>query len=455
MDIYSFQTNHLLEYELDYELKIRLLTSQRTVADKIKIFSRLRKGELAEPGKIINLNVCTISFEEERDGIQRSILSIQNVIDEFDGNASDSAINRVQSRLAHVTGRAQRIPIPENEVEAKLVRSYIQEVTSTCLLMEAELFEKIPADQNVEPLINKPPVIHVAAPVVHCATRNLPISEWQVNFNGEPKKLYSFLERITELAQARDVSHNELFKSAAEFFTGDAFVWYRSIKSNVKDWDALVVKLKNDFLHDDIDDDLWEQIKRRKQKKGESTVVFIAHLEALFCRLSRPPAEATKVKHIKQNLFSDFISRLALSDITTVEQLSNLCRKLEEADYLKDKGKPRDQVASFSESSNSKTFKNFSNYNNKQNKFRKSFGNNSKNISNQSTSKNVSGVSNDRPKSNNDVKANKTKSNVVCWNCKLPNHTYLDCRANRGIFCYKCGESNVRTSTCPKCSKNE
>ena len=45
MDL-SFHCNHLLDYELDYELAIRSVISTRTVSDKRKILGKLLKKEV-------------------------------------------------------------------------------------------------------------------------------------------------------------------------------------------------------------------------------------------------------------------------------------------------------------------------------------------------------------------------------------------------------------------------
>lgn len=227
----------------------------------------------------------------------------------------------------------------QRKVIPKLFLNLFKEVTATCIKLEADLFDSSGAPEalQVTPTV---PVINVAAPVVHCASCNLPISEWKVNFDGDAKKIYRFfLERVTEFAQARGVSETGLFNSAVEFFSGDAFVWYRSIKFTVDNWGSLMAKLKKDFFHDDLDEELWNEIKRRKQRHGEPTVVFIAHLDALLSRLSRAPAEITKIKHIQGNLLPSFIDRLALHDTQSVSHLSELCRKLEEAEHLKNKNR--------------------------------------------------------------------------------------------------------------------
>lgn len=61
----------------------------------------------------------------------------------------------------------------------------------------------------------------------------------------------------------------------------------------------MVLKLKKDFLIADFGEDLWAQIKSRKQGKLVPAVLFIACLETLFVRLSRPSAEITKIRYIK------------------------------------------------------------------------------------------------------------------------------------------------------------
>lgn len=214
----------------------------------------------------------------------------------------------------------------------------------------------------------------------------------------------------------------------------------------VNDWDSLVDRLRRDFLHDDIEDDLWNQIKRRKQKGNESTVVFIAHLETLFGRLSRTPPEVSKVKHIRQNLLPEFISRLALENIASVSQLSDLCRKLEEADYIKgkidckSKQVPKNDVSEVNSTQEAKIFPSGSGTQLK-NKF-----------SGKPFNKNIQ----DSPARNHGARNNSKlrPKEVICWNCKLPNHTANDCKAPKALFCYKCGEPNVKVFSCPKCSKN-
>lgn len=152
------------------------------------------------------------------------------------------------------------------------------------------------------------------------------------------------MERVTELAQARCVTKNELFSSAIDLFSGKALIWYRSIKNSITDWDSLVSLLKLNFLPSDYDDKLWDEIKQRAQGRDEPVAIFIAIMETLFSRLARPPAEVTLVKYIKQNLLSQYISQLALYEISTVTELCTLCKKLEEAQNIKNKHRPNPSI---------------------------------------------------------------------------------------------------------------
>lgn len=70
-----------------------------------------------------------------------------------------------------------------------------------------------------------------------------------------------------------------LFHSASDLFIEKATFWYRQIKSSVYDWDSMI--LKKDFLNSDFDEEIFGQMKSRKQGRLEPVVLFIAYLEAL------------------------------------------------------------------------------------------------------------------------------------------------------------------------------
>lgn len=416
---------HLLSEELNYELRIRDIITTRDIPAKRKILTRALEKERFRPLQLLD---AAFNYESEKAAVDKTLESINSLIQEFEGPASDSLYKRIKSRLIHITGRVKRMPIPEGDEAAK---TYKDESYATCLEYEAILQERITVEQ---PLLNlKTPtlehnlqVIHTPVPV---ATKAIPVYKWNVKFDGDShnSSVVAFLERVNELAQARSVSKNDLFSSAVDLFSGKALIWYRSIRSTVADWDSLVSLLKHEFLPSDYDDRLWDEIKQRAQGRDEPVTLYIAVMETLFSRLARPPSEITRVKHIKQNLNPHYVKHLALSDIKTVVELNSLCKKLEEACAFKNKYRP-----------SSKPFINVIE---------------PELAYLQSPSTSSSMPQNTHFKSSKKNKAeNKTttheKRNVVCWNCNQPNHTYTHCTEKRKIFCYRCGKPNTKVSNC-------
>lgn len=226
-------------------------------------------------------------------------------------------------------------------------------------------------------------------------------------------------------------------------------------------------------------------LKSRKQGRNEPTVIFIACMEALFSRLSHHPAESTKIKFIKLGLQSEYQKRLALSDIDTIETLSKLCKKLEEADVL----------SLASTSSHSKVYSLESDLayisqdslsegknNNSQSKNNIRFStnkNDSKNINNRSYNysnkkhphynfKPSKGKIDEKPNSSKDhgkdnpavnaVEFNPSSQKtdrIICWKCGLQNHTFRSCLSDsKKEFCFKCGQQNVTVKECQRCAGN-
>ena len=42
---------------------------------------------------------------------------------------------------------------------------------------------------------------------------------------------------------------------------------------------------------------------------------------------------------------------------------------------------------------------------------------------------------------------------TVCFNCRLPNHSYASCTQKRRRFCFRYGKPEVTLTQCPNCSK--
>lgn len=430
MEPYKIKPIYLLTEELNYELRIRGVNAGRKdAAAKRKILNRLLE---LDRNRTIDFVDPNFDFNTEQNIITETLQSVKSLIDEFEGPASDSLFKRIETRLIYIYNRVLRIPT-NNEEEIKEFRD---ESHATCIEYDADFREKV---QNIEipsPTNNYDTSIHNNSLPIMSGSSNqnsritVPVYKWDLKFDTKNMSVHTFLERVVELSATRNVSKSELFTSAADLFDGPAKLWFRNIqrKTLATDWDGLVNLLKRDFLSDNFDEDLWDEIKKRTQGNKEPIHLYIAAMESYFDRLSRPPAEVTKLKIIKERILPRYTSKIALVDIKSTDELCTICRKLDEADRIKNNYAPppksfnvlQSDLAYLSESSSS-----------------------------------LASTSTFRPNQRNKFRNNINVSTVTCWNCLKPNHKFQICREKRKLFCFKCGNPNVISTNCTRCTKNE
>lgn len=471
--------NFLLVKELNYELRIRGSVTERDVGDKRKILRRLLKTDNSRKLDFVDPDYeYTLEVKE----IEESFKSVTELVEEFEGSSEDSMYKRIRSRLLHLSGRVARIRIPETG-DVETVKKFRNETSASILLLEADVDEKLSQRSQLENAMSQS--MTQSSSTIQGAANNLisngavirgqrevPVYKWGVSFDGDTSgsSINAFLVRVEELAEARHVSKNELFDSAVDLFAGKALIWFRSIKPRVKDWDSLVALLKKEFLPADYDDQLWEELKLRVQGRNESCSMYIAMMLTLFSRLSRPTCEKTRVKQIKKNLLPVYVTQLALSEIDTVEELSKLCRKLEEVEIAKRNyrapAKPacallEPELAYVSRGEMSDFRGRSSNPLEAASSTEKSASERKKpsNLRNSKTSNNFSRDRGNTYHSARDGAARKhhatALATISCWNCSQLNHTYQHCTQKRSKFCFKCGQKNVTVASCARCSGND
>ncbi|KAL3280519.1 hypothetical protein HHI36_024373 [Cryptolaemus montrouzieri] len=137
---HDIKLNHLLIGELNYELRIRGVTSERDQDVKREMLGRLLDKE--RRGQVQNLLDPSYVFANERDDIEYALLSIRQLINEFEGTTSDSVYKRVKSRFAHITSRVQRMPI-DAEVNDHEQRDFKNKSYATCIELDAELHDRV------------------------------------------------------------------------------------------------------------------------------------------------------------------------------------------------------------------------------------------------------------------------------------------------------------------------
>lgn len=403
--------------EIEYELRIRSCRTVRDLEHCYKILDRALSVSPCNDTKLVD-PLCT--FNDEQGQINRTIASIQSAVDDLDQvQENDPAVAKIKSRLAHITIRLERVVAKAGD-DAKVVSDFKNETKATIWLLESDLF----STKIISPSLIKQPRASTV-PSNFSSGSSVPVYKWGVTFDGKPNNLNSFLERVEELAFARNVNRNELFNSAIDLFTGSALTWFRAVRDSVHDWDNLVFLLRNEFLPTDYDDRMWVEIKARSQGKKESVSLYIGVMEALFKRLSKPPTEMERLKIIKNNLLPHFQTHLALMEILTIQTLKDTCRKIEDAIEVQNKYSPPPKHSELIE----------------------------KNLAYIDGASTSSGCSYKNSRTEVNI-LNSKRGPIICFNCKQANHVFKECTAKRNKFCFKCGEPEVTVRTCKKCSKN-
>lgn len=405
------EPNHLKSDELKYELLIRGVAP---LAKQELRRSQLRKL-LVQEGELGPSNVTRpVDMSIEIIQIESTISDLEKILKEKDLSAV--ACKRLQSRLCHLDGRIDLLPvvsdadvIKKKEFEDKyyvLLGGVIERVEQIAELSQTSM--KLPA-ANVNASL---PVVHDFKPV--------PVYKWGVRFSGNLKResVASFLEKVNDLCEARRVSKQQLFSSAVDLFVDAGLLWFRSIRDTVSTWDELVFCLKRDFLPVGYEYDLLSEIRSRTQGPNEDVSLYILAVESMYRRLGKPVPEEDIIDQILRNLNPYYADRVALHEIGDLNTLKELCRKVKNVKSRSDKYKPPTaRVSSLLEPDLAC-------------------------LSVADTSREglavISGTS-------------PTVMKEKCFNCLQLGHRHRQCPLQATLFCYGCGLKGFYRTNCPAC----
>lgn len=387
------EVNFLKSKELIYELAIRGQTDVGDTDAKRKVLRGLLHRE--KHNRSLSVPQNNYAFATDVLEIRESISDIKEVLAKYTGEPGNNC-RRLETRLTHLSGRVERLVTDTDEEVATQ-----KELAAEVLVLEGEFASAI---KPVSPEVPSAPAgfstpLRETSTFSHSRHGAAKVYKWGVTFTGleNPDQIFEFLDRIEELRIARGASKVDLLNSAIDIFRDNALLWFRSIKNSIDNWEDLVDLLKKEFLPSHLDFDIWEKIRSRKQSFSEKCAVYIATMENLFSRLQTLPEEKSRLDQIMFNMHSFYLERLALVEVTSIRQLSEVCRKLEEA---RSRMYPAGQKASK--------------------------------------------VSVAHPSSSG-------LSSLHCWNCNQNNHVYYDCVHPRKKFCFGCGRPNTIKSACPAC----
>ncbi|XP_046677415.1 uncharacterized protein LOC124371652 [Homalodisca vitripennis] len=460
---------HLRKDEVEYELQIRGVDHKGSAGELRKRLAQCFSTNIGVDKSIIN----QLDTEEELEKCEEKYGDLGSLVDEYDGNGKDREFQRLHDRLYHLYIRIERIPIAASANDGMERRKTDLLTKSKNLLQSLQGYKKTSEEEqstkigpNVDwsngelpkKIVSENPYTFCEADVVsskpcisvaqmpttasvsaghtqnvesslvnrrYFGTKAIPVYKWGLKFDIESgQSVGAFLERVEELRGARGLTHQELFDSAVDLFTGTALIWYRSAVGRVSSWEQLCKELKLVFQSPDYDDMLGQEIRNRVQGPEESIDLFLAAVEGLYGRLSVKVSESERLQQVLKNLNPYLQEKLCMFDIKDMESLRELGRKAELGRLRSLTHHPPQRYPRVLEPD-------------------LAWGTppNRRKTSHLATiTSNTS-----RP----------SDSSLRCWNCSSLGHRFSQCTRARKVFCYGCGTPGLKKANCSTCqSKN-
>jgi hypothetical protein len=360
---------------------------------------------------MVNMNVEEALVELKN--IQDRFAQLVQLINDYDGEENQSRGIRVKLTQAE---RRLALIILEN---AEVVDSKTEVSRRLAILNERfNVMEEAVGSVNLDLSLRQP--TEQLAPV---SRKHVPVAQWNLRFDGESQvmSLGAFLERVEELRVARNATKSDLWVEAVDLFTGQALIWFRSVRRRVNSWEELVNELKMEFQSADYDQDLWDEIRARSQGDNERPGVYFAVMDNLFSRMSAKVTTAEKLSIYKRNLQPYFQDRLSLHQVDSVNRLRELCKQLDEGKQSMDRFKPPPSLKHLVEPD-------------------LGYMGNRKSKPVAAAVLNAQGVQSHyrRP--------------LGCWKCQQEGHRFRECTSNLDpLFCHGCGKRGISSTACQSC----
>lgn len=283
----------------------------------------------------------------------------------------------------------------------------------------ARLLQAVPESSSESDEDPAPALLRSSSHNMLRSYKNLPnIYKWNIQFNEDMKhgsSVHNFLERVEEMARARNVSDSQLFESAIDLFSGRE-IWFRSNRDRFNDWKGLSNLLVKHYEPADYRQILFHDIMSRTQDPSESIIDYLTCVKSMFRRYGNVE-EDVKLNIISRNLAPFYSTQLP--SVTSLQELEDASLQLALKKYRADNYVPPSRKKqSYVEPDFAFVFCH------------------------------VNAVSGDIPQPS----TSSGKHSRNCWNCQKLGHTRQNCPEPRKLICYRCDEANVSVRNCPHCS---
>uniref|UniRef100_V5GJP0 Uncharacterized protein n=1 Tax=Anoplophora glabripennis TaxID=217634 RepID=V5GJP0_ANOGL len=207
---YNIEPIHLRTHELNYELRIRNVATERVdIVLKRKYLKRELRKDLARP-EVHQYTTPNFDFEVEKRELNESIRSVTELVNDYDGINPEIG-SRVCSRINHILGRLIRIPDDISEE----ISNYRGDNIVIVSALEEELVEIKQRNQLGAASASGP--IRPNTVSNYESPKSVPVYKWPIKFSGN-ESVNSFLQRVDELRVARKCTKEALFDAASDLF---------------------------------------------------------------------------------------------------------------------------------------------------------------------------------------------------------------------------------------------
>lgn len=280
--------------------------------------------------------------------------------------------------------------------------------------------------------------------------KTVPVHQWKVAFSGDGRglSLHDFLSELRMLQRSEGVGDDELFASVVHLLTGRARLWYRSWYDTFGDWAEFVVAMKNEFLPPKYDYRLLTNISNRRQKQSETFAEYLTVMQSQFNNLAIRVDEQHKLSIIEENMLPKYAVAASTIDVVSLEQLSNVCRRVDYAYAKRDVGLPFEERQQVSRPVSQGRTRDVHEVEVSTNDVPSDDSHECRGATAEESELCAlrRGDQSGRPSENVQRK---------CFNCGREGHNFADCKqAKTGPFCYRCGSRNFTNFTCKDCPKN-
>lgn len=278
------------------------------------------------------------------------------------------------------------------------------------------------------------------------------MSKWNLTFSGKDSDMWvdDFLFRVETLARSANIGLDVLPLGMHYLLHGTAQDWFWIYHRNNPQatWAAFADEMRHQFSSTETELELYDKVRNRKQRSGESFAQFSVDVCTLAARLRNPLAEADLLEHLRANMNVGLRTALLYHPSPNLRALRDAAKTYEKLVNTKvDLRLPSRHINEVSELHQGP-------HPNVQAVYMPPHAQGSTSSQHQYQYFEPAGI--EAFSRNGAAPAVPVATNradlLTCWNCDEMGHTFLDCEvATKNVFCYGCGTKNVYRPSCPKC----